>query len=105
MTVMYLTDYNTRCYGATFHNNGWIKVQKVEDISDDEKNIYCVKPLETFLGKSVVCDKMLMSGAFDKSVFGGNKILLEISEEYGRHRYVYIRGIMICSFLTRDDIS
>ena len=44
MSVLLLTEYNTRCYGVTFQNNGWIKVQKFEDISDDEYNIYCVKP-------------------------------------------------------------
>ena len=68
MTVIYLTEYNTRCYGVTFQKNAWIKVQKFEDISDDENNIYCVKPLETFLGKSEVCDMTLTSGAFHKSV-------------------------------------
>ena len=45
-----------------------------------------------------------MSGAFDKSVFDGNTILLKISEENGKHRYVYIGGDMICSFLTSDNI-
>ena len=52
MTVICLREYSTRCYGVTFQNNGWIKVQKFEDFSDYEKNTYCVKPLETFLGKS-----------------------------------------------------
>ena len=46
-----------------------------------------------------------MSGAFDKSVFDGNTILLKISEENGKHRYVYIGGDMICSFLTKDNID
>ena len=45
-----------------------------------------------------------MSGALDKSVFDGNTVLLKISEENGRHRYVYIGGNMICSFLTNDNI-
>ena len=44
----------------------------------------------------------LMSGALDKSVFDGNTILLKISEENDKHRYVYIGGDMICSFLTKD---
>ena len=39
-----------------------------------------------------------MSGALNKSVFDGNTILLKISEENGRHRYVYIGGDMICFF-------
>ena len=104
MTVIYLTKYNTRCYGVTFPNIGCIKVQKFEEISDDEDKIFCVKQLRTFLGKSEVCDMTLMSGALDKSVFDGSTILLEISEEDGRHRYVYIGGDMICPFLTNDHI-
>ena len=62
------------------------------------------KPLETFLGKSEVCDMTLVSGAVDKSVFDGNIFLHKLSEEYGRHRYVYIGGDMICSLLTNDKI-
>ena len=49
-----------------------------------------MKPLKTILGKSEVCDKTLMSGALNKSVFDGNTILLKISEECGSHRYMYI---------------
>ena len=46
----------------------------------------------------------LMSRALDKSVFDANSFLFKISEEDGRHRYVYIGGDMICSFLTNDII-
>ena len=63
------------------------------------------KPLETFLGKSERCDMTLISGALDKSVFDGNTILLKISEECDRHRYIYLfwwKNI-ICSFLTNDN--
>ena len=45
-----------------------------------------------------------MSGAFDKSVFDGNTVLLTMSEEFGRHRYVNIGGDMIGSYLTNDNI-
>ena len=45
-----------------------------------------------------------MSGALDRSVFDGNTVLLKMSEEYGRHRYEFIGGIMIGSFLTKDNI-
>ena len=61
MTVIYLTEYNTRCYLVSFQNNGCVRVQKFGDKSDDESIIYCVKPLETFLGKSAACDMRLMS--------------------------------------------
>ena len=30
--------------------------------------------------------------------------LLEISKEYGRHRFIHISGDMICCFLTRDNV-
>ena len=43
-----------------------------------------------------------MSVAFDRPVFEGNAILLEISEERGRKRYIYNGGHMICSFLTSE---
>ena len=46
----------------------------------------------------------MFSGAFDKKVFDGNTILLKISEENGKHKYVYIGGDMVCSFLTNDEI-
>ena len=85
-------------------NIGCIKVQKIEKISNDENNICCVKPLKTFLGKSEICDMTLTSGAFDKSVFDGNTILLNVSKECGRHRYVFIGGDMVCSFQTNDHI-
>ena len=39
MTIIYVTEYNTECYGVTFQNIGWIKVQKFEDISDDKNTI------------------------------------------------------------------
>ena len=51
MTIIYVTENNFRCYGKTFQNNGNVKVQKFEDISNDENTIYSVKPMRTFLGK------------------------------------------------------
>ena len=39
MTVIYLTEYNTRCYGVTLQNDGCVKVQKFEDIPEYERNI------------------------------------------------------------------
>ena len=105
MTIVCLTEHNTRCYGVIFQKNGWIEVQKFEDIcADGKKYKYCVKPLKTFLGKSEVCDMTLMSRAYDKSVFDGNTILLKISEENDRHRFVSIGGNMQCSFLISDNI-
>ena len=101
MTVAYLTERNTKCYRVTFKIE-CVKVQKFEDISNEENTILNIKRMETFLGKSQACDMTAMSGAFDKSFFNGNTILLKISEENDRHRYVYIGGNMVCSFLTND---
>ena len=44
MLVICLTEYNTRCYGVTAQNNESARVQKFENISDDENIILCVKP-------------------------------------------------------------
>ena len=104
MTIIYLTKFNTRCYGVTIQNNGLVKVQKYEGIYADENIVYCVKPLKIFLGRSEVCDMTVMSRACDKSVFDGNTIFLKISVKNDRHRYVYIGGNMVCSFLTNDNI-
>ena len=45
-----------------------------------------------------------LSGAFDKSCFDGNTILLKVGIEKGKNKYVYIGGDMVCSFLTSDNI-
>ena len=104
MTFINVTENNCECYGVTFQNKGWIKVQKFEDLSDYKNIIYKVNPMETFLGKSHLCDMAEFSGARDKEVFDGNTILLKIGEDNNKHRYVYIGGDMVCSFLTNDKI-
>ena len=101
MTIIYGTEKNCKCYGVIFQNNGWIRVQKLEDISDDKNTIYCV---ETFLGKSQLCDMTRFLGGRDKGIFSGNTILLKIGEENNKHRYIYIGHDMVCSFLTNDRI-
>ena len=60
--------------------------------------------MKAFLGKSQVCNMTMFSGAFDKKVFDGNTILLKVNEENGKHKYVYIGGDMVCSFMTSDNI-
>ena len=104
MTIIYVTENNTKCLAVTFKNNGMIKVQKFEDVSEDKNIIYEVNPMEIFIGKSQLCDMTEFSGAEDKAVFNGNTILLEIGIENNKHRYVYIGGDMVCSFLTNDKI-
>ena len=88
----------------TFKNNGVIRVQKLEDVSDDKIITYEVNPMETFIAKSQLCNMTEFSGAEDKEVFNGNTILLKVSEENNKHRYLYIGGNMVCSFLTNDKI-
>ena len=104
MTIIYITEYNCKCYAVTFENKGWVKVQNFEDESLDENIIYTVNPMETFLGKSQSCTLTALSGAFDKICFDGNTILLKVDIENGKNKYVYIGGDMVCSFMTSDNI-
>ena len=104
MTIIHLTENNTKRLAVTFKNNGFVKIQKFEDVSDDKNTIYETNPVEKFVGKSQLCDLTEFSGAEDKEVFDGNTILLEIGIENNKHRYVYIGGDMVCSFLTNDRI-
>ena len=60
--------------------------------------------METFLGKCQSSNMTEFSGAEDKEVFNGITILLEIGKENNKHRYVYIGGDKVCSFLTNDRI-
>ena len=60
--------------------------------------------METFIGKSEDCKMTCFSGARNKKVFDGNTILLKVSKENNKHRYVYIGGDQVCSFLTNDKI-
>ena len=104
MTIMYVTENNCERYIVTLQNNGYVKVQKFEDILNNENIIYIVKPMRIFLGKSQLCDMTVFSGALNKPAFDGNTILLEISGENEKHKYVYIGGDMVCSFKTNDNI-
>ena len=56
MTIIYVTENNCECYGVPFQNKGWVKVQKLRDVSDQKNNIHKVNPMETFLGESQLCD-------------------------------------------------
>ena len=104
MTVIYLTKYNYRRYAVTFENNDCVRVQKIGDIPQYEKNILCVKPLKMILGKSETCRMTEVSGAYDKEKDDGKTILPKISEESDKRRWVYIGGDKVCSILTNDDI-
>ena len=105
MTTIYGTENNCECYGVTLQNKGWVRKQKLEDVSGDKNIIYEVNPIEIFLGKSQLCDMTEFSGARDKKVFDGNTILLKLGQEKNKHRYVYIGGNMVCSFLTNDRLN
>ena len=104
MTIIYVAENNCERLAITARNKGWIRVQKLRDVSKDKNIIYEVNPMETFIGKSEDCEMTEFSGARDKEVFNGNTILLKVSEENNRYRYVYIGGDMVCSFLTNDKI-
>ena len=105
MTVIYITEDNCKCYAVTFQNNGFVQVQQFEDDSEIDKNIiYSINPMKSFLGKSQRCSMTALSGAYDKGCFDGNTILLKVSVENGKNKYVYIGGDMVCSFMTSDNI-
>ena len=105
MTVIYITEDNCKHYAVTFENKGFVQVQQFEDVSESDKNIiYSINPMETFLGKNQRCSMSALSGAFDKSCFDGNTVLLKIGIENGRNKYVYIGGDMVSSFMTSDNI-
>ncbi len=105
MTIIYVTEHNTKCYAVTYENKGWIKVQKIQDVGDEDKNIiYEVNTMEIFIGKSIDCKLTRFSGARDNEVFNGNTILLEVGKENNKHKYIYIGGDQVCSFLTNDNI-
>ena len=104
MTTIYITENNIKCLVVTFKNNGLVRVQKFQDVSDDKNIIYEVNPMKSFIGKSQLCNMTEFSGAEDREVFNGNTILLNIGKENNRHRYVYIGGDKICSFLTNYKI-
>ena len=105
MTVLYITENNCKSYAVTFENNGFVQVQQFEDVYESDKSIiYSINPMETFLGKSKSCSMTASSGAFDKSCFDGNTILLRVGIENGRNKYVYIGGDMLGSFMTSDNI-
>ena len=104
MTIKYMTKDKCQSYAVTHRNNIQFRVHKIEDIDDDKKIIYEVHPMEVLLGKSKCCMITAYSGAFNRECFVGNTILLKIGEENNEHRYVYIGGDMVCSFLTNDEI-
>ena len=67
------------------------------------KKFHVEKPLRTILGKSEIFRMTEVSGAYDKKSYDVNNILLKISEENDRHRWVYVGGDKVSSFLTDDD--
>ena len=104
MTIISVAENNCECLAVTFQNKGWVRVQKLEDVSEDENTIYKVNPMQSFIGKSQLCEMTEFFGAKEREVFNGNTILLKVSDENNKQRYVYIGGDMVCSFLTNDKI-
>ena len=102
MTIIYVAENNCQRLAITFKNNGVIKVQKFKEVSENKNIIYQVNPMETFIGRSRLCATTEFSGAEDREVHDGNTILIKVCVESNRHRYVYIGGDQVCSFLTND---
>ena len=104
MTIIYITEKNCENYAVTYQNNSKFRVQKLEDVYNDKKIINEINPIESFIGKSQLCEITKFSGAKDREVFDGNTILLRIGLENNKHKYLYIGGDQVCSFLTEDKI-
>ena len=112
MTILYLTEYNTKCYGVTYENIGYIKLQKLEDFSDD-KELYTRSILcKHFWVKANLvwwqqCRELLINRYLKEILFylkrciGNNN---KGNNKNNKHRYVFIGGDLICSFLTIDKI-
>ena len=71
MPLIYLTEYKSSRKAVTFENDGCVRVQKFEDIPDYEKNVLCVQPLRTTLGKSNICEMTKLSGVMIKKQLMG----------------------------------
>ena len=104
MTIIYVLENNCQNLAVTFKNNGIVKVQRLINVSTDKNILYEVKPFESFIGKSQLCNMTKFSGSEDRKVFDGNTILLYIGVENNKYKYVYIGGDQLCSFLTNDKI-
>ena len=63
-----------------------------------------MEPFEKIFGKFDVTNILIKLGSLDKSVFSGNTILLKISEENIKNRYVYVGANKLYSFITNDHI-
>ena len=46
MTVIYVTETNCQCYGVTLQNKGWVRVQKLKNVSEEKNITYKVNPME-----------------------------------------------------------
>ena len=78
MTIIYVCENNCQRLAVTTRNKGWVRVQKLEDVSNDKNIIYEVNPMEAFIGKSQDCNMTEFSGAKNRKVFDGNTILLRV---------------------------
>ena len=90
MTVIYVTEYNCKCYVVILRNSNCLKVQKIEDVLNDQYNNLYMQPLQKFIRKIQHCDKTIMSQANDNAVFDGNTVLLETNYECENHTYIFL---------------
>ena len=62
MTIIYVCENNCECIAVTTRNKGWVRVQRLEDVSNDNNIIYEVNPTEIFIGKIIDCKMTEFSG-------------------------------------------
>ena len=77
MTIIYVCESDCERLAVTTRNKGWVRVQRLEDVSNDDNIIYEVNPKEIFIGKSEDCKMTEFSGARNREVFNGNTVLLK----------------------------
>ena len=68
MTILYLTEHDTKSYGVKIEVDEVVIVQKYKNIFDRGNNILCVKPLKKLLGKCDVTNMLKNLGSLDKSI-------------------------------------
>ena len=104
MTILSLTERDTKSYGVKNENDELVIVQNFKNIFDRENNILCVKTSKLFLGKCDATNMLIKFGSLDKSVFSGVIILLKKGAENNKNRYVYVGGNKMYSFQFIDLI-
>ena len=96
----YIMQYIYRSsYLVVINDYAYVSVYKYEKYKFDQPFL-CFQAKKFLIGKSKICGTTDFSGAFKNANFDGNTNLLECEDS----KYVYISGLEIFEFRTRDKI-